>query len=173
MSRLKLEHPACPVFYHMIKTHKLVSHEYQSMSPEVYKIRPIVSCVGGPTDRLSWFLTKIIGPLLAKVPSHLANTRQFMELLRNTNFGSQSIVESFDVTSLYTNVHIDAALQAVSQLLDKHLCSINTFGLSAAQILVLVQECLKCNIFRWSGQYCSQIRGLAMRQWFPPVLAVF
>ena len=38
--------------------------------------------------------------------------------------------------------------------------------------MTLVKECLRCNIFRWSGMYFSQIRGLAMGQRLAPILAV-
>ena len=116
LGRLKLEHPSCPVFYHMVKTHKLAPDEVHSMSPTTFKIRPIVSCVGGPTDRIAWFLTKIVGQLLMKVPSHLSNTRQFIQQLHSIKIESHCVMESFDVTSLYTNVHVDAALQALSEL---------------------------------------------------------
>ena len=38
--------------------------------------------------------------------------------------------------------------------------------------MIVVSECLKCNIFKWSGNYYSQIRGLAMGQRLAPVLAI-
>ncbi|VDO20191.1 unnamed protein product [Heligmosomoides polygyrus] len=36
----------------------------------------------------------------------------------------------------------------------------------------LTNECLMCNVFKWSGQYYMQMRGLAMGQRLAPVLAV-
>ena len=94
---------------------------------------------------LSWFLNKIISQLLVKVPSHLTNTQQFLQQLQNTTFQTESVIESFDVTSLYTNVTVNDALQAVSEMLEKHISSVNTYALSRARILVL--------IFKWSGEY--------------------
>ena len=38
--------------------------------------------------------------------------------------------------------------------------------------MTLIKECLNCNIFKWSGTYFSQIRGLAMGQRLAPVLAI-
>ncbi|EYC04549.1 hypothetical protein Y032_0087g2074 [Ancylostoma ceylanicum] len=38
--------------------------------------------------------------------------------------------------------------------------------------MILVKECLSCNIFKWSGTYFSQKRGLAMGQRLAPVLAI-
>ncbi|EYB86748.1 hypothetical protein Y032_0273g968 [Ancylostoma ceylanicum] len=57
-------------------------------------------------------------------------------------------------------------------MLDNHTTTINTFGLSKARIMTLVSECLKCNIFKWSGSYFSQTWGLAMGQRLAPVLAI-
>ncbi|KAK6752175.1 hypothetical protein RB195_003536 [Necator americanus] len=43
----------------LIKTHKLKPDEINSTSAATFKMRPIISCVGGPTDRIS-FLNKIV-----------------------------------------------------------------------------------------------------------------
>ena len=82
------------------------------------------------------------------------------------------MVESFDVTALYTNVNNDDALRALSEMLDEHGRAIVTFGLAKVHIMTLIKECLKCNIFKWNGNYYSQVRGLAMGQRLAPVLAV-
>uniref|UniRef100_A0A7I4YFD5 Reverse transcriptase domain-containing protein n=1 Tax=Haemonchus contortus TaxID=6289 RepID=A0A7I4YFD5_HAECO len=172
VSRLKLDSPNCPVFYSLIKTHKLSSNEALSTSPDTFKIRPIISCVGGPTDRISWFLNSIVSQLLPMVPSHLPSTKHFLELLHSSDLGKSNVIESFDVVSLYTNVQNEHALQALSEMLDRHANNINTFGLSKMHIMTLVKECLMCNIFKWAGKYFSQVRGLAMGQRLAPVLAV-
>ena len=144
----------------------------RTASATCYKVRPIISCVGGPTDRISRFPNKIVGQLLHKVPSYLNNTNHFLEHLRNTRFDENCVLKSFDVTSLYTNVSNNDALQALSEMLDSHGGSINMYGLSKARIMTLIRECLGCNIFKWSGTYFSQVRGLAMGQRLAPVLAV-
>ncbi|KAK6762865.1 hypothetical protein RB195_023533 [Necator americanus] len=38
--------------------------------------------------------------------------------------------------------------------------------------MTLINECLNCSIFRWSGQYYRQLRGLAMGQRLAPTLAI-
>uniref|UniRef100_A0A7I4YDF6 Reverse transcriptase domain-containing protein n=1 Tax=Haemonchus contortus TaxID=6289 RepID=A0A7I4YDF6_HAECO len=172
IKRLKLDTPSCPVFYSLIKTHKLSSGGENSAIASDYKIRPIICCVGGPTDRISWFLNKIVGQLLRYVPSHLPNTNEFLDRLRSCRLQENCVVESFDVTALYTNVNNSEALQAVSEMLDERETEIVTFGLSKVHIMTLIKECLNCNIFKWSGQYFSQNRGLAMGQRLAPVLAI-
>ncbi|EYC02439.1 hypothetical protein Y032_0100g3303 [Ancylostoma ceylanicum] len=55
-------------------------------------------------------------------------------------------------------------------MLGLHGNEVETYGLSGARIMVLVKECLSCNVFKWSGRYFSQIRGLAMGQRRQPLL---
>uniref|UniRef100_A0A7I4Z4P5 Reverse transcriptase domain-containing protein n=1 Tax=Haemonchus contortus TaxID=6289 RepID=A0A7I4Z4P5_HAECO len=57
-------------------------------------------------------------------------------------------------------------------MLDEHETEIVTFGLSKVYIMTLIKECLNCNISKWSGQYFSQNRGLAMGQRLAPVFAI-
>uniref|UniRef100_A0A0K0D546 Reverse transcriptase domain-containing protein n=1 Tax=Angiostrongylus cantonensis TaxID=6313 RepID=A0A0K0D546_ANGCA len=38
--------------------------------------------------------------------------------------------------------------------------------------MALLKECLNCSIFRWSGKYYAQMRGLAMGQRLAPTLAI-
>ncbi|KAK6734614.1 hypothetical protein RB195_018044 [Necator americanus] len=96
----------------------------------------------------------------------------FIEHLRKARLDGDCVIESFDVTSLYTNVSIDAALQATSELLLEHQGTLNMYGFAIQQIMMLLSECLRYSVFRWSGQYYRQIRGLAMGQRLAPTLAV-
>ncbi|EYC44211.1 hypothetical protein Y032_0468g2007 [Ancylostoma ceylanicum] len=173
IARLKIELPSCPVLYLLVKTHKLsLVEEFASMDPTVFKVRPIISCVGGPTDRIAWFLNVILAQLLSYIPSHLTNTQMFLNRLRSMQLEHNCVVESFDVTALYTNVSNERALQAIFELLIEYQGNINMHGLAVAQIMVLLQECLRCTIFRWSGNYFAQTRGLAMGQRLAPTLAI-
>ena len=171
--QLKLELPTCPVLYLLIKTHKLMStDDLSSTDPSLFKVRPIISCVDGPTDRITWFLTLIFTQLLKHIPAHLTNTQMFLDRLRNASPNSAYVMESFDVTALYTNVSNDSAIQAINELLIQHEGSINMYGFSIRQLMALLKECLNCSIFRWSGRYYAQMRGLAMGQRLAPSLAI-
>lgn len=174
VKRLKCELPSCPVLYVLLKTHKISNLEIAtSTDPALFKVRPIVSNVGGPTDRISWFLNLILAQLFKFIPSHLPNTNAFLERLRNAReLGEGMVLESFDVTSLYTNVSNRDAVQAVHEILIEQQGNINMYGLSIEHAIILLQECLNCNVFKWAGQYFKQIRGLAMGQRLAPALAV-
>ncbi|VDM63570.1 unnamed protein product [Angiostrongylus costaricensis] len=81
-------------------------------------------------------------------------------------------MESFDVTALYTNVSNDSAMQAIFELLTQHEGEINMYGFRIEHLMSLLKEYLSCSIFRWSGKYYAQIRGLAMGQRLAPSLAI-
>ncbi|EYB96818.1 hypothetical protein Y032_0146g2522 [Ancylostoma ceylanicum] len=170
ITRLKNDRPECPVLYVLIKTHKLSPAALTSKDPRDFKVRPIIS-VGGPTDRISWLLNVILSPLLKHVPAHL-RTNMFLERLRAARVDNECATESFDVTSLYTNVSNEAALQAIFELLSENHTSLTLHGFIIRQVMMLLDECLKCAIFRWSGHYYRQIRGLAMGQRLAPTLAI-
>ncbi|KAK6763170.1 hypothetical protein RB195_023762 [Necator americanus] len=172
ITRLKNDLPACPVLYTLIKTHKLSENGLTSNDPRDFKVRPITSVIGGPTDRISWLLNIILNQLLKYVPAHLSSSSNFLKHLRSTSFERECVVETFDVTSLYTNVSNDVAMQAVHELLTQRQASLNMYGFSIRQIMTLINECLNCSIFRWSGQYYRQLRGLAMGQRLAPTLAI-
>ncbi|KAK6762864.1 hypothetical protein RB195_023533 [Necator americanus] len=101
-----------------------------------------------------------------------SSSSNFLKHLRSTSFERECVVETFEVTSLYTNVSNDVAMQAVHELLTQRQASLNMYGLSIRQIMTLINECLNCSIFRWSGQYYRQLRGLAMGQRLAPTLAI-
>ncbi|VDL73220.1 unnamed protein product [Nippostrongylus brasiliensis] len=131
-----------------------------------------ISNIGGPTDRIAWFLNLIIGQLLRHIPAHLPNTSAFLQKLQSCRLEEGCVMESFDVTALYTNVSNNQALQAVSEMMTQHQAVMNLYGLSVSQVMTLLNECLQCNVFRWSGEYYKHVRGLAMGQRLAPVLAV-
>ncbi|VDM55111.1 unnamed protein product [Angiostrongylus costaricensis] len=81
-------------------------------------------------------------------------------------------MEPFDVTALYTNVSNDSAMQAIFELLIQHEGAINMYCFKIQQLMALSKECLSCSIFRWSGKYYAQIKGLAMGQRLTPSLAI-
>ncbi|WKY02527.1 hypothetical protein Q1695_016084 [Nippostrongylus brasiliensis] len=171
VTRLRCTNPVCPVLYVLIKTHKLPTGDAIN-DPSQFKVRPIISGVGGPTDRVSWLLNLVLKQTLQFLPAHLPNTTAFLEKLRKVPVDGNCFVESFDVTSLYTNVPKDRAMQAVHEILVEHQGQLNLYGLNIAQVMTLTNECLQCNVFRWSNNYYKQVSGLAMGQRLAPVLAI-
>ncbi|VDM63500.1 unnamed protein product [Angiostrongylus costaricensis] len=96
----------------------------------------------------------------------------FLDHLRNARPNSAYVVKAFDVTALYTKVSNDSAMQAINELLIQQEGAISMYGFSIQQLMTLLKECLNCSIFRWSGRYYAQMRGLAMGQRLDPILTI-
>ncbi|PIC32476.1 hypothetical protein B9Z55_012791 [Caenorhabditis nigoni] len=169
--RLVDNHPSINTFYSLFKTHKF-SERGVSASPDVIKIRPIISGSGGPTDRPSWVVVTIIGQLLKHVGCHLQNTAELLGEINNTHFNNSTVYESFDVEALYTNIDNKAAYEAVVAKLKKHATEIQWYGVSYSHLTMLLKSCLDFNGFQFDGTLYEQKRGLAMGSRLAPVLAV-
>ena len=70
-----------PTMYVLLKTHKFRVSEISSSEDviDTCKVRPIVSCCNGPSEKLAWLVTYILTPLLQHVPSHLSDIHQHLE----------------------------------------------------------------------------------------------
>ncbi|VDK55550.1 unnamed protein product [Cylicostephanus goldi] len=82
------------------------------------------------------------------------------------------VIETFDITSLYTNVSTEDAVKAVYELVSEHRSAFNLNGFIVGQIMTFLKECLNCGIFRWSGRYYKQVCGAAMGRILAPVIAI-
>ena len=136
------------------------------------KIRPIVSNCGGPLERISWLLQRILAPLLDKVNAHLTNTSQLLSTLCDTPSDSlrNTIPISYDVISLYTNIPIDEAISTALEYISRH--NIQLYGLSINDFDLLLSTILNNNTFTFNNVHYRQVQGLAMGSRIAPVLAI-
>ena len=91
-----------PRIYGLPKIHK----------PE-FPLRPIVSCIGAPSYQLSKHNASLISPLAGKTDSHMKNSKHFVELMVGLRVEEDEMLVSFNVTSLFTNVPINEAVQVI------------------------------------------------------------
>ncbi|KAK6009798.1 hypothetical protein OSTOST_25244, partial [Ostertagia ostertagi] len=167
LAQLMPKHTSTPTYYQLVKTHKLVRSELDgTVDTTSIKTRPIVASCGGPTDRISWFLQRILCPLLQHVSSHLKNVRQFLEQLRQCNFQQQT------TTALYTNVDTQRAVESCIRLLRLHHQELQLFDLNINDMEELLRTVVEVNIFRFRNRFYKQKRGLAMGSRLAPLLAI-
>ena len=114
-----------------------------------------------PTVYISKFLDIILSLLVQEIPSIIKDTPQFLQIINDFEFPANSnhepLLFTMDVTSLYTSIPHDGALQASKRFLDK--C--NNKSISTSTLLQLIEVVLKMNIFHFNGQYFSQ-KGVTM-----------
>ena len=145
-----------PKFYHLIKTHKT--------GPDI-KIRPIVSNINGPTQRILWLLSKALTPLLTSVPAHLENSYELIERIQDGDSNNNKTLPypcSLDVVSLYKSIPIQEAIDnSIGRI--EH----STFHLSRLDVTELLnvtlifEDCIFC-----------QTEGLPMGSSISGILAI-
>ena len=69
---------------------------------------------------------------------------------------------AFDVFSLFTNVPIDEAVQAIRERLQEDVTLEDRITLSPARVAELLEMCLRSNYFSYKGNFHKQM-GKAQR----------
>ncbi|CAG2221668.1 unnamed protein product [Mytilus edulis] len=88
--------------------------------PTDLKIRPIIAGPSCSTQRLSNLLDILLKPLCIKVPSFVRDDMDFLNYIPD-RVPLDTILVSFDVISLYTNIPHELGLKAVQYWLEKYL----------------------------------------------------
>ena len=143
--------------------------------PKVHKaglpMRPIISGIGSAPHKLAKVLAKPLTAALGTISgTHIRNTSEMMDLLKDIDMSGKQLA-SFDVKSLFTNVPVEGALEAIREVVD--LVDERTLPVPKLQYLELISLCMHFNAFSFKGQEYAQISGLAMGSPLSPVAACF
>ena len=144
-------------FYHLIKTHKA--------GPDI-KIRPIVSNVNGPTQRISWLLANALKPMLKHVPAHLENSLELIKCIQAGDLTTNKALPypcSLDVVSLYTTISIQEAITNATDRIQN-----SVLHLSKQDVSDLLQVTLNNMYF----SFRDQKEGLPMGSSISSILAI-
>ena len=83
--------------------------------PKIHKkevpLRPIVSCINGPTYKLAKHLAKELAPHVGNTSSYIKNTADFITKTKDLVTEENDILVSFDVKSLFTKVPIKETMK--------------------------------------------------------------
>ncbi|BHF70575.1 hypothetical protein SprV_0301362700 [Sparganum proliferum] len=132
--------------------------------PKVHKdgasLRPIVSLKGTPTYGLAKWLFRRLKFLTAESDTTVSSSAQFLEKLKGVTLHPNEVMVSFDVTSLFTSIPQDLAIETLELLLQsKYDETENRLG--HAQILQLLKLCLR-TYFTFDGTIHEQVKGTPM-----------
>ncbi len=133
------------------------------------KLRPIIAGPTCQTHRLSEFIDTLLKPYTKHVKSYLRDTNDFLNALPQS-VPPDTLLVSFDVESLYSNIPHTLGLEAVKYWLGKfpgtlHSRFSNDFILDAIKLI------LENNTFYFNSQFYRQIKGTAMGTKFAPIYA--
>ena len=139
--------------------------------PKIHKphipLRPIVSCIGAPSYKLSKYIASVISPLAGKTSSHVLNSKHFVGMMKDVHVKAEEALVSFDVTSLFTNVPINEAVDVIHRKLteEEEEDLVERTPLPAERITELLQLCLSQPTSATTVN--SMSRGRA-QPWAPP-----
>lgn len=141
----------------------------QIPKPRDLKLRPIIGGPSSNTQRLSNLLDIILKPLCKMVPSFIRDDLDFLNYIPNT-VNEGTLLVSFDVTSLYTNIPHELGYEAITYWLEKHPELINQ-RFPKEFILEGLQVILENNTFFFDKQCFLQTKGTAMGTKVAPTYA--
>nr|VZI26067.1 unnamed protein product [Spirometra erinaceieuropaei] len=130
------------------------------VNKEGVPLRPIVSLKGTPTYGLAKWLFKRLKFLTSDPNTTVSSSSQFLDKLKGVSQLPSDIMVSFDVTSHFTSIPQDLAVETIELLLrEKYDETENRLGL--AQIIELLKFCLK-TYFKFDGTIYEQVKGTPM-----------
>lgn len=141
--------------------------------PKLHKFpiasRPIVAAHSAPFTSLSLWLSKVLHPVVARLPAFLKDSRELIQLLLKTTFSPDVDLVCFDVVSMYPSMRLDRCLTGVRYALKRAYPS----GAPKWSTLVLqiMEQLFNNTFFIFEGKVFKQRNGIAMGTPAAPDLA--
>ncbi|BHF84817.1 hypothetical protein SprV_0902796900 [Sparganum proliferum] len=140
---------AAPRFYGLPKVHKAG-----------VPLRPIVSLRGAPTFNLAKWMFRNLRPLTSDAGTTVCSGTQFLERIKGMRITEDEVMVSFDVTSLFTSIPQDLAVETVSELLERQYDETGV-TIKRRHLVQLLRFCLK-TYFTFEGTTYEQVKGTPM-----------
>ena len=166
-------------FYGLPKIHKSkeineacsvsTSNYVELQAPNNLTFRPIVAGPTCETHRLSNLLDILLQPYTKHIKSYIKDTKDFLQKLP-TELTENSILVSFDVVNLYSNIPHNLGLEAITYWLNKFPDELPN-RISKNFILEGIKFILENNIFFFNDTFFLQSKGTAMGSKFAPIYA--
>ena len=166
-------------FYGLPKLHKSIEIEtailaqkseyIELLEPKDLKFRPIVAGPSCPTHRLSNITDILLQPFLEKVKSYTRDNLHFLNLLPQ-HTDPDTLLVTFDVTSLYSNIPHDLGKRAISYWIRKHP-ELLPSRFNEQFIIDSIDIILNNNSFKFDDKNYLQTLGTAMGTKVAPIYA--
>ncbi|XP_018353715.1 PREDICTED: uncharacterized protein LOC108755288 [Trachymyrmex septentrionalis] len=127
-----------------------------------------MSSVGSPLHSLATFLHKKLFKTIPRADSYMKNSFELVERLRDVHFTGTHELTSLDVTSLFTNVPTDVAIDCVNE----HWRAVSIdCSLPKKEFLGAIQFVLDSSFFVFDNVFYRQSFGTPMGSPISPVIA--
>lgn len=152
------------IFYMLPKIHK-PTHDWpnQNMPPG----RPIISDIDSESYNISKYIDFFLKPISNKHNSYIKDSYDFLTKIQKQPIEKDSLLVTFDVASLYTNMNLNRTIAVVKQYFKKYPDPTRP----TEHIINLLKICIKNNDFTFNTDTFIQTKGIAMGKSFAPNLA--
>ena len=116
-------------------------------------------------------ISKVLEPLVGKSPHHIQSTGDFVSKAKRLTLQMGECLSSYDVTSLFTSVPIDPALNIIKDLLEKDEKLNDRTVLYVQNIMELLGFCLNNTYFSFQNKFYEQLEGATMGSPVSPIVA--
>jgi len=140
--------------------------------PKIHKpgnpFRLIISSIDSPFYSLASWLQRLITDHVPNTFSHLDNSFELIEKLRNVNISEEHVLISLDVVSLFTNIPLDLAIESVVKRWEYIAsgCSI-----PREEFLVALRLIFDSTYFQFDGNIYKQNFGTSMGSLLSPIIS--
>jgi hypothetical protein len=135
-------------------------------------MRPILSATGTYNYKLAKWLDEKLKPL--SVNDHtISDVFNFVDSLHDMEVDDHSILVSYDVTSLFTNVPVDETIQILAEkaFKDDWFNKQHNLNITKSDLVELLNIATKNQLFQFEGSLYEQTDGVAMGSPLGPLMA--
>ncbi|CAH8464949.1 unnamed protein product [Schistosoma rodhaini] len=143
--------------------------------PKIHKdsipLRPVVDFTNSPTYNLAKYLARILKPYEKLINHGIKNSMEFKNIIDTIDIEEDEVMASFDVSSLFTNVPINRALDIIYACLESDLDLNLRCPLDPSEFIKCLELCLRSTLFIFRGDLYRQKEGIAMGSPVSPIVA--
>ena len=140
--------------------------------PKIHKnnipMRPIVSCIGSPTYKLSKVIESILNNSLTKPKSYIKNSLNLIEIVKNIEIPNDHIMLSLDVTSLFTNIPLELLIKGVVK---RYPTIMQKYNIPLDDIIGIIKFLMDNTFFQFDNEFYQQTYGSPMGSPVSPIFA--
>ena len=134
-------------------------------------LRAINSSIGAPTYAVAKHLASLLKHLKEEKEYSVKNANEFSNFIQSQQLADDEIIVSFDVTSLFTSIPVDMALDIVKRKLKETNNWKSHTNLTQDQLVGLLAYVLNNSYFTFKGKHYHQISGCTMGSQVSAVIA--
>ncbi|XP_061192295.1 uncharacterized protein LOC133200524 [Saccostrea echinata] len=156
--------------YLLPKIHKLNIEAFNEIknngscnSPIIPPGRPIISQIGSPTERISQYVDYFLTPIVQTLSTYIRDSSDFILKVEQLRPHAKCLLVSYDVTSLYTNMHFEELITAVQMAYTNfNKAEYIIPAPPTTDLCFLLRLVLENNIFEFNSALYKQTIGCAM-----------